>query len=82
MGQIASALECGVETIYCDFEDPRRNRRFVVQSIEAGGWGGRPFEDGLGLLLHQGALSFEFWTGQSAPIEAMREALQDAARNP
>jgi N-methylhydantoinase B len=26
--------------------DPRRQRRFVVQSIEAGGWGGRPFEDG------------------------------------
>jgi shikimate dehydrogenase len=40
-----------------------------------------PFEDGLGLLLHQGALSFEFWTGRSAPIEAMREALQAAARH-
>jgi N-methylhydantoinase B len=25
---------------------PRTNRRFVVQSIEGGGWGGRPFEDG------------------------------------
>ncbi len=36
---------------------------------------GRPFEDGLGLLLHQGARSFEFWTGQPAPIEAMRSAL-------
>lgn len=43
---------------------------------------GRPFEDGLGLLLHQGALSFEFWTGRSAPIEDMREALQAAARHP
>jgi shikimate dehydrogenase len=42
---------------------------------------GHPFEDGLGLLLHQGALSFEFWTGRSAPIEAMREALQAAARH-
>ena len=39
---------------------------------------GRPFEDGLGLLLHQGALSFEFWTGRKAPIEAMREALRAA----
>jgi N-methylhydantoinase B len=26
--------------------DPQTNRRFVVQSIEGGGWGGRPFEDG------------------------------------
>src|SRR5258708_8678872 len=25
---------------------PQANRRFVVQSIEGGGWGGRPFEDG------------------------------------
>jgi len=25
---------------------PETNRRFVVQSIEGGGWGGRPFEDG------------------------------------
>jgi len=25
---------------------PQSNRRFVVQSIEGGGWGGRPFEDG------------------------------------
>ncbi len=37
--------------------------------------GGRRFEDGLGLLLHQGAASFEFWTGARAPIEAMRKAL-------
>jgi len=26
--------------------DPRTGRRFVVQSIEGGGWGGRPWEDG------------------------------------
>src|SRR2546426_4024348 len=25
---------------------PKSGRRFVVQSIEGGGWGGRPFEDG------------------------------------
>ena len=26
--------------------NPKTNRRFIVQSIEGGGWGGRPFEDG------------------------------------
>ena len=26
--------------------DPKTKRRFVLQTIEGGGWGGRPFEDG------------------------------------
>lgn len=30
---------------------------------------------GLGMLLYQGALSFEIWTGVPAPVDAMREAL-------
>ncbi len=34
--------------------------------------------DGLGMLLHQGALSFEFWTGKKAPIGIMRKALCEA----
>jgi shikimate dehydrogenase len=33
--------------------------------------------DGLGMLLHQGALAFERWTGVPAPLEAMRRALLD-----
>jgi shikimate dehydrogenase len=37
--------------------------------------GGRRFEDGLGLLVHQGAASFEFWTGARAPLGVMHEAL-------
>jgi shikimate dehydrogenase len=32
--------------------------------------------DGLGMLLHQGALAFERWTGQPAPLSAMRAALE------
>ena len=40
-------------------------------------------EDGLGMLLHQGALSFSIWTGQKAPLKKMREAvLLAAGRNP
>ncbi|MDQ6825481.1 MAG: shikimate dehydrogenase [Candidatus Eremiobacteraeota bacterium] len=31
--------------------------------------------DGLPLLLHQGALSFEWWTGLKAPLAAMRAAI-------
>ncbi|NQV56564.1 MAG: hydantoinase B/oxoprolinase family protein, partial [Rhodospirillales bacterium] len=27
--------------------NPKSNRRFIVQSIEGGGWGGRPMEDGV-----------------------------------
>ena len=35
--------------------------------------GGAAF-GGLGLLLHQAALSIELWTGQPAPLEAMSAA--------
>jgi shikimate dehydrogenase len=31
--------------------------------------------DGMCLLLHQGAISFEHWFDQPAPIEAMRAGL-------
>ncbi len=33
--------------------------------------------NGLGMLLHQGALAFEYFTGQQAPIQIMRDALQN-----
>lgn len=32
--------------------------------------------DGLGMLVHQGALAFERWTGMPAPVEVMRQALE------
>lgn len=34
--------------------------------------------NGLSMLLHQGALSFEIWFGREAPLEVMRSALQQA----
>jgi shikimate dehydrogenase len=36
---------------------------------------GLPAFNGLGMLVEQAALSFERWTGQTAPREAMREAV-------
>ncbi len=45
---------------------PRTGQRFVVQSLEGGGWGGRPFEDGpsASLSVCQGDV-------RNAPIEAI-----------
>jgi len=33
--------------------------------------------DGLGMLLHQGAIAFEIWTGFEPPLDVMRSALSD-----
>lgn len=45
---------------------PNTNRRFVVQSIEGGGWGGRPHEDGMSASVSvcQGDV-------RNAPIESL-----------
>ena len=32
--------------------------------------------NGLGMLLHQGAAAFEFWTDNTAPVDVMRRALE------
>ena len=34
--------------------------------------------NGLSMLLHQGAASFEYWFGAPAPLEAMRRGLLDS----
>ncbi len=36
---------------------------------------------GLGMLLYQGAIAFEIWTGKEAPVDIMREALNNALKN-
>ncbi|MCX5711063.1 MAG: shikimate dehydrogenase [Candidatus Omnitrophica bacterium] len=36
--------------------------------------------NGLGMLLYQGALSFEHFTGEKAPVEIMREALTEGVK--
>jgi N-methylhydantoinase B len=44
--------------------DPKKGKNFVVQSIEGGGWGGRPFEDG-----ESGSVSVCQGDVRNAPIE-------------
>jgi shikimate dehydrogenase len=34
--------------------------------------------NGLGMLMHQGALSFSIWTGREAPVAVMRNELEKA----
>lgn len=36
---------------------------------------------GLGMLLYQGAIAFELWTGQPAPVTAMQEVLRGCIEN-
>lgn len=35
---------------------------------------------GLGMLLYQGAIGFEIWTGRKAPVDVMRKALKEAIK--
>ncbi len=47
--------------------------------LAAAGAAGARTVDGLGMLLHQGALAFRLWTGREAPLATMRGALVAAA---
>jgi shikimate dehydrogenase len=40
--------------------------------------GGAQASNGLGMLLHQGAMAFEIWTGVKPPLDVMRKALEKA----
>jgi shikimate dehydrogenase len=46
--------------------------------LQAARKAGRPFANGLGMLLYQGAKALEIWTEQRAPIAVMRQALERA----
>lgn len=60
--------------LVCDVIPNPPRTRFL---IEATGKGAKTL-DGLGMLVYQGAIAFTVWTGQDAPIDAMRQALTDA----
>jgi shikimate dehydrogenase len=62
------AYDCVVDLAYGVEET-----RLVSAAREAG----CDVVDGLEVLVRQGALSFEFWTGQRAPLGAMRTAVRE-----
>jgi shikimate dehydrogenase len=66
---LASRAEMVFDLNYSDATSP-------VASIAA-----RKRSNGLPLLLHQGILSFEWWTGVAAPVAAMRAAIKCPAAN-
>ena len=45
--------------------------------MQAGRKRGCPVVGGLGMLIYQGALSFELWTGKKAPLDVMRKAAEE-----
>ncbi len=63
--------QLAVELVYGDHETP------FAAWAEAGG---AELVDGLEVLVRQGALSFERWTGQQAPLAVMREAARASSR--
>ncbi|MCB1278687.1 MAG: shikimate dehydrogenase [Prosthecobacter sp.] len=50
----------------------------VTPLVEDAAAAGAKTVDGLTLLLHQGAISFEHWFDRPAPLQAMREGLRNA----
>ena len=46
--------------------------------LEAARQGGLRCVNGLGMLVYQGAASFRLWTGTEAPVEVMRQAVEEA----
>jgi hypothetical protein len=46
--------------------------------LRAAGMRGASTLDGLGMLVGQVAIVFKVWTGVDAPVDVMRQALQDA----
>src|SRR5206468_10264615 len=60
--------------LFVDLVYARRPTPFLAGAARAG----RPTLDGSAMLLHQGALAFEAWTGRRAPRAAMARALRAA----
>jgi len=53
-------------------------RPLETRLIKAAGKAGLKTHKGLGMLIHQGALAFELWTGKKAPVREMKKAAMKA----
>lgn len=60
------------------FDTVYRAGNLPTPLLAAASVAGAPAVGGFTLLLHQGALAFEHWFGQPAPLDAMRRALASA----
>ena len=63
----------GMQVVDMAYNPDGRPTALVAAALEARC---DPCVDGLDVLLAQGAASFERWTGEAAPLDAMREALR------
>lgn len=61
------------EQVVCDLVYNPVETLFLKKAGQAGAIAA----SGLGMLLYQGALAFELWTGVAAPVEVMRKALEE-----
>ena len=68
---------CNSNTISFHPFDPNSTGPNILAWAEAGG---AELVSGLEVLVRQGALSFERWTGRSAPLDAMRRAARASSR--
>ena len=71
----AELLEAGtvvMDTVY----NPLKTR-FLMDAEKAG----CRTIDGVSMLVHQGAVQFEMWTSEKAPVEIMRRAVLDELQN-
>lgn len=72
----------GIEALKGMFDLSYRTDGRPTPFLQAGISAGIPWEDGLGMLIEQGALSFELWTGTTAPRHVMKEALFRSLNRP
>jgi len=75
LAQRALAVRVAASPLRCLFVDLVYAR---TPFLAAAARSGRPILDGAAMLLHQGALAFEWWTGRRAPLGAMVLALRGA----
>lgn len=63
--------------LVCDLVyNPPRTR--LLEEAAATGCG---VLNGVGMLVHQGALAFQLWTGRKAPVDSMQRAVLDALKD-